>query len=85
MFFTTDTADCPWTVVKSDDKKRARLNAMRYVLNRIPYANKDEQIVGTADPLIVARASAVFENGVSPAGRLLAEKKAKKAGKAKKA
>lgn len=84
MFFTTDTADCPWTVVKSDDKKRARLNAMRYVLNRIPYANKDEQIVGTADPLIVARASAVFENGVSPAGRILAEKKAKKAAKSKK-
>lgn len=85
MFFTTDTADCPWTVVKSDDKKRARLNAMRYVLNRIPYANKDAQIVGTADPLIVARASAVFENGVSPMGRILAEKKAKKAGKTKKA
>lgn len=85
MFFTTDTADCPWTVVKSDDKKRARLNAMRYVLNRIPYANKDAQIVGTADPLIVARASAVFENGVSPVGRILAEKKAKKAGKTKKA
>lgn len=84
MFFTTDTADCPWTVVKSDDKKRARLNAMRYVLNRIPYANKDEQVVGTADPLIVARASAVFENGVSPAGRILAEKKAKKAAKSKK-
>lgn len=84
MFFTTDTADCPWTVVKSDDKKRARLNAMRYVLNRIPYANKDEQVVGTADPLIVARASAVFENGVSPAGRILAEKKAKKAEKVKK-
>ena len=85
MFFTTDTAACPWTVVKSDDKKRARLNAMRYVLNRIPYANKDAQIVGTADPLIVARASAVFENGVSPVGRILAEKKAKKAGKTKKA
>lgn len=84
MFFTTDTADCPWTVIKSDDKKRARLNAMRYVLNRIPYANKDEQVVGTADPLIVARASAVFENGVSPAGRILAEKKAKKAAKSKK-
>ena len=84
MFFTTDTADCPWTVVKSDDKKRARLNAMRYVLNRIPYTNKDAQIVGTADPLIVARASAVFENGVSPAGRILAEKKAKKAAKSKK-
>lgn len=84
MFFTTDTADCPWTVVKSDDKKRARLNAMRHVLNTIPYANKDPQIVGTVDPLIVARASAMFENGVSPTGRLLAEKKAQKVKKSKK-
>ncbi len=84
MFFTTDTADCPWTVVKSDDKKRARLNTMRYVLNHIPYANKDAQIVGNVDPLIVARASAMFENGVSPTGRLLAEKKAQKVKKAKK-
>ena len=78
MFFTTDTADCPWTVVKSDDKKRARLNAMRYVLNRIPYSNKDKQIVGAVDPLIVARANAVFESGLSPAGQILAQKKAQK-------
>ncbi len=84
MFFTTDTADCPWTVVKSDDKKRARLNAMRYVLSHIPYTNRDPQIVGDVDPLIVARASAMFESGVSPAGRLLAEKKAQKVKKAKK-
>ena len=83
-FFTTDTADCPWTVIKSDDKKRARLNAMRYVLNRIPYTNKDPQIVGSVDPLIVARASAMSEDGVSPTGRLLAEKKAQKAQKAQK-
>ncbi len=40
MFFYTDTADAPWTVVKSNDKKRARLEAMRHVLNRFPY---DEQ------------------------------------------
>jgi hypothetical protein len=36
MFFYTDTADAPWTVIKSDCKKRARLNAMRYVLHRCP-------------------------------------------------
>jgi polyphosphate kinase 2 len=41
MFFETDTADSPWTVIKSDCKKRARLNAMRYVLHKLPYANKD--------------------------------------------
>ncbi|MGE5337805.1 MAG: polyphosphate kinase 2, partial [Gemmatimonadota bacterium] len=41
MFFHTDTADAPWTVIKSDCKKRARLNAMRYVLHKLPYKNKD--------------------------------------------
>jgi polyphosphate kinase 2 len=53
MFFFTDLADAPWTVVKSNDKKRARLEAMRYVLSRIPYADRDEEIVGHPDPLIV--------------------------------
>jgi len=41
MFFYNDTTDAPWTVVKSECKKRARLNAMRYVLHTLPYANKD--------------------------------------------
>jgi polyphosphate kinase 2 len=53
MFFYTDTADAPWTIVKSNDKKRARIEAMRHVLNRFPYENKDADIVGTPDPLIV--------------------------------
>ncbi|WP_291426883.1 polyphosphate kinase 2 [Deinococcus sp.] len=66
MFFHTDTADCPWTVVKSDCKKRARLNAIRYVLQRIPYANKDERNLGRVDPLIVGRANVVFERGEHP-------------------
>lgn len=83
MFFATDTADCPWTVIKSDDKKRARLNAMRYILNRIPYENKDAALVGNVDPLIVARASAMYESALSPAGRYLAEKKAQEAKKKK--
>lgn len=63
MFFHTDTSDCPWTVVKSDCKKRARLNAIRYVLNRIPYDNKDAENVGRIDPLIVGRGSNVYEMG----------------------
>lgn len=46
MFFHTETADSPWTVVKSDDKKRARLNAMRYVLHSMPYAGKDAKRIG---------------------------------------
>ncbi|WP_201314402.1 polyphosphate kinase 2 [Dyella sp. EPa41] len=56
MFAHTDTADSPWIVIRSDCKKRARLNAMRYVLNRLPYANRNGQVVGLADPLIVGRA-----------------------------
>ena len=63
MFFYTDTADAPWTVVKSDCKKRARLNAMRYVLHKLPYANKDLARIGPLDPLIVGRANVVYEKG----------------------
>jgi polyphosphate kinase 2 len=63
MFFETDTAEAPWTVIKSDCKKRARLNAMRYVLNKMPYANKDLQHVGKLDSLIVGRAHVVYERG----------------------
>jgi polyphosphate kinase 2 len=63
MFFETDTADSPWTVVKSDCKKRARLNAMRYVLHKLPYANKDLEHIGKLDQLIVGRAHVVYERG----------------------
>ncbi len=55
MFYHTDTADAPWTVVKSDCKKRARLNAMRHVLHLLPYANKDISVVAPPDSLIVSR------------------------------
>lgn len=61
MFYNTDSAESPWIVIKSDDKKRARLNAMRYVLNKIPYDNKDTSVVGLVDPLIVGRAGALYE------------------------
>jgi hypothetical protein len=61
MFFYTDTADAPWTVVKSNDKKRARLEAMRHVLHRFNYTDKDAEVVGTPDPLIVGPASLAVE------------------------
>ncbi|MDR1661559.1 MAG: polyphosphate kinase 2 [Azoarcus sp.] len=63
MFFYTDTADAPWTVVKSDCKKRARLNALRYVLHKLPYTNKDVNRIAPLDPLIVGRANVVYEKG----------------------
>lgn len=63
MFFYTDTADAPWTVIKSNCKKRARLNAMRYVLHKLPYTGKDLKHLGSLDPLIVGRANVVYERG----------------------
>ena len=63
MFQHTDTADAPWTVIKSDCKKRARLNAMRYLLHRLPYDGKDPKKIGALDPLLVGRAHVVYERG----------------------
>ncbi|MCP5270670.1 MAG: polyphosphate kinase 2 [Burkholderiaceae bacterium] len=59
MFLHCDTSDAPWTVIKSNCKKRARLNAMRFVLHRLPYARKDLSRVGAVDPLIVGRPALV--------------------------
>ncbi|WP_382306205.1 polyphosphate kinase 2 [Herbiconiux sp. UC225_62] len=63
MFAATDTDLAPWTVVKSNDKKRARLEAMRHVLSLFPYAERDAEIVGAPDPLIVGSAERVYESG----------------------
>jgi len=70
MFFHTDTADTPWTVIKSDCKKRARLNAMRYVLHKLLYSNKDLGRIGPVDPLLVGRAHVVYERGEKDAAIL---------------
>jgi len=59
MFLHTDTSDSPWTVIKSDCKKRARLNAIRYLLHRLPYTKKDALSIGKVDTLIVGRAALV--------------------------
>ncbi|GAB4141604.1 MAG: polyphosphate kinase 2 [Planctomycetota bacterium] len=53
MFFYTDTADAPWTVVKAQDKKRARIACMQHFLSSLPYENKDREVVGRPDPLLV--------------------------------
>ncbi len=63
MFMHCDTSDAPWTVIKSDCKKRARLNAMRYLLHRLPYTNKDLPTIGAVDPLLVGRPSLVPGRG----------------------
>ena len=54
MFLFTHTGDSPWTVVNSNDKRTARINVMRHVLDRLPYDGKDTSVVGPPDPSIVA-------------------------------
>jgi polyphosphate kinase len=61
IFRNTDTDDAPWTVVRSNDKKRARVEAMRHVLSRFDYHDKDHEVVGEPDPRIVGRAHEVLE------------------------
>jgi polyphosphate kinase 2 len=63
MLFYTDTADAPWTVVRSDDKNRARLNAIKHVLHTIPYVGKDTDVVTAPDPHIIGSAKAIYEHG----------------------
>jgi polyphosphate kinase 2 len=60
MFFYTDTADAPWTVIKSDDKKRARLNCMLHFLSTLDYPDKDPKVAHAPDPLIVGQAGHVI-------------------------
>lgn len=61
MFFNTHTADCPWTVVRSDDKKRARLNCMRHFLSSLDYPETDIEVPLQPDPLIVGPADTFYE------------------------
>jgi polyphosphate kinase len=63
MFFYTDTADAPWTVIRADDKKRARLNCLRWVLQSLPYTEKSDKRVGEVDSRIIGNAREVFEKG----------------------
>jgi polyphosphate kinase 2 len=68
MFFYTDQPQAPWTVVKSNDKKRARLEAMRWVLSQFDYPGKDESLVATPDEKIVGPPSEVYDEGETPTG-----------------
>jgi len=62
MFFHTDTADAPWTVIKSDDKKRARLNCMRAFLHALPYPDKNLHVACAPDAKLVGAGSEVLAN-----------------------
>jgi len=60
MFFYTDTPSAPWTIIKSNDKKRARLNCMQHFLSSLPYPDKNNHIVRGPDPLIVGSTNHVI-------------------------
>jgi polyphosphate kinase len=62
MFRSTHTPYAPWTIVKSNDKRRGRLESMRYVLSRFDYPGKSVEVVGTADPVLVGPPDAVLED-----------------------
>ena len=78
MFFYTDTADSPWTIVKSSDKKRARLNCMQHFLASLPYPNKDTHVVHGPDPLIVGSTHHVIGSGLHALGHSLHDGKVPK-------
>ncbi|MCA0432877.1 MAG: polyphosphate kinase 2 [Proteobacteria bacterium] len=60
MFFYTDTADAPWTIIKSNDKKRARIACMQYFLSSLPYPEKNKRLVTGPDPLLVGTTAHVI-------------------------
>jgi polyphosphate kinase len=62
MFHFTDTAEAPWTVVKSNDKKRARLEAIKHVLAKFDYEGKDQTIIGEPDKAIIGPPSVLSEH-----------------------
>jgi polyphosphate kinase len=63
MFYYTDTDSAPWTVVRSNDKKRGRIEAMRFLLDKLPYDERDRSVVGTPDPHIVGPPHEIYEFG----------------------
>ena len=81
MFFYTDTADAPWTVIKSDDKKRARLNCMKYFLSTLDYPGKDHDIAQPPDSLIVGHAAHVIHRSDHILGAALHPEHRRKNGK----
>jgi polyphosphate kinase 2 len=61
MFMATDTTIAPWTVVRSDDKKRARVNTMRFVLNQLSFPERDEALVSVVESRIVGRKEEIYD------------------------
>ncbi len=62
MFHYTDCAPAPWTVVKSNDKKRARLEAIKHVLRKFDYDGKDAEVIGEPDTTLIGPPSVLSEH-----------------------
>jgi len=62
MFHYTDSQHAPWTVVRSNDKKRARLEAIKHVLRKFDYDGKDEEVVADPDKAIIGPPSELSEH-----------------------
>jgi polyphosphate kinase len=62
MFHYTDTEWAPWTVVKSNDKKRARLEAIKHVLLKFDYDGKDSEVIGEPDKHLIGPPSVMSEH-----------------------
>ena len=71
MFFFTDVADAPWTVALTNDKRRARLEAMRFVLSQFRYEGRDDELVSRPDPLVIGGAH-LLRDGSERSSRLTA-------------
>jgi polyphosphate kinase 2 len=57
MLVRTGTKAAPWTIVRSNDKRRARLNTMKVILNAVDYKDRDAGLDFTPDPSIVVPAA----------------------------
>lgn len=73
MFFYTDTADAPWTIIKSSDKKRARIACMQHFLHSLEYPNQERHAMARPDPLIVGQSQHVIGNSKHILGPSLRE------------
>lgn len=62
MFKRTHTSFAPWTVIRSDDKKRARLSCIRHVLYNLPYPHKDKDVATEPDPNILGSPSEIYDD-----------------------
>jgi hypothetical protein len=62
MFHYTDTERSPWTVIRSNDKKRARIEAIKNILLKFDYEGKNSEVIGEPDKALIGPASAMSEH-----------------------